>query len=167
MNRLLTPELEALIGTEAVYSSAEPLGQASIRYFATAIATANPLYTDRIAAQEAGYADVIAPPTLVCETNQYVDRPRNEDGYIGHQWDIEVPGTRLIRGGNEYEFHQPVYPTDCITAHWRLAEMSESVSGKGAAMLFVISEVRYTNQNDELLAVNRETNIYQELVTDG
>jgi acyl dehydratase len=166
MNRLLTPELEAMIGSEAVYSSTEPLGRASIRYFATVIGANNPLYTDREAARRAGFADVIAPPTLICETNQYMDRPRDEDGYIGHLWDIEVPGTRLIRGGNEYEFHQPVYPSDCITAFWRIADMSESVSAAGLAMLFVFSGVRYTNQNDELLAVNRETNIYQEMASD-
>jgi acyl dehydratase len=163
MSRLLTPELEALIGSEAIYSSDEPLGRASIRYFARAIGDANPLYTDRAAARTAGYPDVIAPPTLVCETNQYIDRPRDEDGYIGHLWDIEVPGTRLIRGGNEYEFHQPVYATDCINAHWRISDITERVSSGGSAMLFVVSEARYTNQHGELLAVNRETNIYQEL----
>lgn len=165
MNRLLTPELEALIGTEAVYPNEEPLGRASIRYFARAVGDDNPLYTDPIAAREAGYPDVIAPPTLVCETNQYIDRPRDEDGYIGHLWNIDVPGTRLIRGGNEYEFHQPVYPSDCISAHWRIADITERVSSDDLAMLFVVSEARYTNQHGELLAVNRETNIYQELRT--
>jgi acyl dehydratase len=162
MNRLLTPELKALVGTEAVYSTDEPLGRASIRYFARAVGDDNPLYTDAATARGAGYADVIAPPTLVCETNQYIDRRRDSDGYVGHLWDIDVPGTRLIRGGNEYEFHQPVYPSDCITAHWRIADMTERSSSRGA-MLFVISEVRFTNQHGELLAVNRETNIYQEL----
>lgn len=166
MNRLLTPELEALIGTEAVYSTDEPLGRASIRYFARAIGDDNPIYTDPAAAREAGYTDVIAPPTLVCETNQYIDRPPNEDGYLGHLWNIDVPGTRLIRGGNEYEFHQPVYPSDCITARWRIADISERVSSGGTAMLFVVSEVRYSNQHGDLLAVNRETNIYQELPVD-
>ena len=31
---------------------------------------------------------------------------------MGHRWHIEVPGTRLVRGGNAYEFHRHVRPDD-------------------------------------------------------
>ena len=37
--------------------------------------------------------------------------PRDDDGFAGHGWGIEMPGTRLVRGGNAYRFHQPVRPT--------------------------------------------------------
>ena len=161
--KLLTKELKALVGKEAVYEAPEELGRAAIRYFATAIGDRNPIYVDAAVARSAGFRDVIAPPTLVCETNQYMQGVRDDDGYIGHLWRIEVPGTRLIRGGNEYEFFQPVYPDDFITASWRITEIKERASGSGLAMLFIISEATYTNQRGELLARNRETNIYQEL----
>ena len=77
---LLTPELQARIGETAVYTAPEELGRASIRYFALAVGDYNPLYVDQRAAQNAGLRDVMAPPTLVTETNQYMIGPRGEDG---------------------------------------------------------------------------------------
>ena len=167
MSRLLTPELEALIGTTAIYANTEPIGRSAIRYFSLAIGDDNPLYRDRVFARELGYSDVIAPPTFICETNYYMDRFRDEDGYIGHTWNISIPGTRLIRGGHEYEFVRPAYPTDCISAHWKIVDISERISPKGPAMLLVLSEVRFINQDDELLATNNEPLIYQELPADA
>jgi hypothetical protein len=41
--------------------------------------------------------------------------------------------------------------------------MSEGKTRDDRALLFVISEVRYTNQFGELLATNRETTLYQEI----
>jgi acyl dehydratase len=163
MAGLLTADLRAKVGTEVEYVSPEPLGSAAIRYFATAIGDANPIYLDSDAAQRAGHVSVIAPPTLVCETNQTINRPRDDDGYAGHVWDLEIPGADPIRGGNRYEFHQAVLPTDRITTRWRLVEMNERTTSGGAALLFVISEARYFNQHSELLSVNRETIIYKQV----
>ena len=161
--RLLTPELEALIGTERTYTAPEPVGRASIRYFALAIGDDNLLYTDTEFAQRHGYADVIAPPTFVCETNQYMTGPPDREGYIGHRWEIEVPGTRLIRGGHRYTFHRPLYPEDRLAVRWRIADMKEKTSSQGKAMLVTTSEARYETTEGELLAINQETLIYQEL----
>jgi hypothetical protein len=147
---LLTDELRALIGQERVYTAPEELGRASIRYFARAAGLTDPAY----------YRGDLAPPTLICETNQYVDQPRDEDGYPGHGWHLEVPGTRLVRGGNSYEFGQPVRPDDIVTATWRVVDLTERSTGAGVAMLVLTSRARYTNQRGEWLATNDETLIY-------
>lgn len=158
---LMTDELKAWIGREASYTSPEELGRASIRYFALALNDPNPLYKDEAFARGTRHGGIIAHPTFVCETLQYMDRQPDELGYIGHAWPLPVPpGTRLIRGGNDYEFHQAVRPDDLITATWRIADIYERTTRTGE-MLFIISEVRYTNQRGELLATNRETNIIQ------
>ncbi len=161
--RLLTAELLTAVGREATYEAPEELGRAAIRYFALAIGDTSPRYTDPRAAKAEGFDDVVAPPTLVCETNQYMTGAPDGDGYIGHGWNLEVPGTRLIRAGNEYEFFRPVYPMDRLSVHWRLEEMTEKISKTGTAMLFVISVATYRNQDGDVLARNRETVIYQEL----
>jgi acyl dehydratase len=158
---LLTEEIAALVGTTATYTAPDELGRASIRYFARAVGDDNPLYRDEAYARANGYDGVVAPPTLVCETNQYADRPRDDDGYAGHVWAIEVPGTRLVRGGNEYTFHRALHPEDVITASWRIASIVEHVSSSGLPMLIVESVASYTNQGRELLATNSETLIYQ------
>lgn len=159
---LLTDDIRAWIGKEAVYTAPEALGRAAIRYFARAIGDENPLYVDEGFAREHGHPDVIAPPTMICETNQYVAGPRRSDGLLGHWWDIPVEGARPVRGGNEYAFHRPVLPTDVITATWRIADISEREGSDGTAMLIVRSEATYTNQDGDLLATNAETIIYRE-----
>ena len=58
---------------------------------------------------------MIAPPTLVCETNQFFQNPPDENGYIGHFWALPFTSNRFIRGENEYEFHQPVRADDRVT----------------------------------------------------
>jgi acyl dehydratase len=158
---LLTDEIRALIGLEVSFTAPEELGRAAIRYFAIAIGDENPLYVDDQYARAAGYPSVIAPPTLVCETNQYMSGRPSGDGYIGHQWQLPLAGFRVIRGGNEYEFHRPVLPNHRITAKWRIAGIEEKQSSRGTPMLVVVSEITYSGQSGELLATNRETTIYQ------
>jgi acyl dehydratase len=160
---LLTPEIEAMVGQTVAYTAPEPFGAAEFRYFALAVGDTNPIYTDDAAARSAGYAGVTAPVTFVTETNQYMSGETDEHGYGGHSWGIEIAGTRMIRGGHDYEFGVPVKVGDVMTVEWTVVEVEERTSRAGAQMLEIISEARYWNQDNELLAVNREKLIFQEL----
>jgi acyl dehydratase len=160
---LLTDELKQWIGREFNYTAPEEIGRASIRYFALAIGDDNRLYFDNEYAQTAGYAGVIAPPTFICETNQYVHRQPDADGYIGHTWDLPICGCRMIRGGHEYEFFQPVRPEDQISVNWRLENIFEHSSSRGGIMLIAVAVATFSNQRGEKLARNRETLIFQPL----
>lgn len=160
---LLTDDLKAWIGREVHYPAREELGRASIRYFALAMGDDNPLYVDDAYAQEAGHPSVIAPPTLVCETCQYSNRPPDEDGYIGHEWHLPVPDARMIRAGNDYEFVRPVLPGDRISVTWKLEDMAERTSSRGGTQLFVSSVATYRDTAGAVVAVNRETLVYQPL----
>jgi len=160
---LLTEELKSWIGREAHYPAREELGRASIRYFALALGDDNPLYIDDAYAQEAGYPSVIAPPTLICESCQYAHQAPNADGYIGHEWHLPVPNARLVRAGNDYEFMRPVLPTDRISVTWTLESIVEKPSSRGGTQLFVASVARYRDAQGEVVAINRETIVYQPL----
>ena len=162
---LLTDEVRAMIGQRRAYTAPEPIGAAAFRYFAIATGDHNPLYHDAQAAAAAGLPGVSAPPTLICETNQYADIPMASDGYAGHTWDLEVPGTRKVRGGNSYTFHRRVFADDVVTATWEIANVEEKTTSSGARMLVVSSQATYTNQDDDLLAVNAESIIFVELAT--
>lgn len=155
----LTGLRERWIGKQTVYTAPEPIGRAAFRYFATAVGDRNPLYVDPEAARAAGHDDVIAPPTLVCESNQYMTRDRDDHGYIGHQWDLGLTGCRQIRGGHTYRFSRPVRPDDVITATWQITDIEEKESRRGP-MLIVTSQVDYTS-GDEHLATNVDTIIHQ------
>ena len=161
--KLLTDALKAWIGREVRYSAREEFGRASIRYFALAMGDDNPLYVDDAYARKAGYPSVIAPPTLICETCQYSNNPPNEDGYIGHEWHLPVSGCRLIRAGNDYEFMRPVLPVDRISVTWTLEDIVERSSSRGGTQLFVTSVARYRDAADAVVAINRETLVYQPL----
>ena len=160
---LLTDELRALIGKEVHYPAREPLGRASIRYFAIAIDDDNPVYRDEAYARAAGHADVIAPPTLICEPCQTADRQPDRDGYIGHDWHLPVGNSRLIRAGNDYRFERPILASDRISATWTLESITEKPSSRGGTQLFVQSVARYTDASGALVATNRETLVIQPL----
>lgn len=162
---LLTDDLRAMIGRSVTYTAPEELGRASLRYFARAVGDDDPRVTDVDAAQTAGFRDVIAPPTFVCETNQYIDGRPDDVGYVGHSWDIELPGTRLIRGGHEYELHEPVHPDVVLTVTWRIEDITSRTSSSGTELVIVTSVAEYSDQHGTLLATNRETLIYQELTS--
>ncbi len=154
---LITDELRSLLGTRRVYTAPEPLGAAAGRYFGMAIGDHNPLYSDPEFARAHGLAGVTAPPTLICETNQYAGLPMQDDGYAGHMWPLDIPGTRQVRGGNTYTFHRRVRPDDVVTATWEIHDLTEKKTGDGRDMLLVSSRATYTDQHGELLCVNDET----------
>ena len=148
----LTDALRGWIGRQAVYVAPEPVGEASIRYFELAIGGAP-------TASPASAGALTALPTFVCETNQFYVRDADASGYFGHDWGLPVETRGVVRGGNEYEFFEPVRPDDRITVTWTLVELFERATRTGPPLLFVISEARYVNQHGVLLAINRETNI--------
>ena len=160
---MLTDELKAWIGREVHYPAREEFGRASIRYFALAMGDTNPLYVDDAYARAAGHPSLIAPPTLICETCQYSNRPPDEDGYIGHEWHLPVPDSRMIRAGNDYEFMRPVLPEDRISVTWKLEDIVERNSSRGGTQLFVNTLATYRDAKGEIVATNRETLVYQPL----
>lgn len=152
--------LREWIGREARYQAPEPIGQASIRYFALATGDDCVLYRDPERAARTAHGGLVAPPTLVCETLQPYDRAPDTDGYVGHAWDLPLGGAPSMRAGNDYTFVRPVHPDDRITVVWRLVELFERTGADGATLLFVVSEAHYSNQHGDPLAVNRETLVH-------
>ena len=54
-------------------------------------------------------------------------------------------------------------PNDKLSVTWTLEDIVERNSSRGVSQLFVTSVERYYDIGDELLAVNRETLVYQPL----
>ena len=100
----LLDSLKQMVGTEMVVTAPEPVGRAFIRQFALAIEDDNPVYQDEEYARDTRYGGVIAPPTYICETMQYLVGEVDEAG--GPARRLRLPVGTEIRGGNEYEFFQ-------------------------------------------------------------
>jgi len=149
--RLVTDEVLALVGTEVTYRAPEPVGAASIRHYALAIGADPDRWGDE------------APPTLVCDTTQLTGRRRPDAaGYLGHTWDLPFPRpTIMIRGGNDYTFHQPVRADDLIVTSWRLDGIVERSDAGGRPMAIVTTTATYRRDDGTILATNTETLIHR------
>ena len=154
----LLERLKATVGQEIVLRAPDEIGRSSLRQYALAIGDFNPLYSNREFAQANGLRDVMAPPTLICDTWQYVDSDMDERGDLLGRGPIrELEG---LRAGNEYEFFQTIHPDDVIIAHWTVKDVYEK-TGRTGSLVFQVIETTFYNQSDELLARNTETMFYR------
>ena len=154
----LFERLKVTVGQEIVLRAPDEIGRSSLRQYALAIGDFNPIYSDREFAQINGLRDVMAPPTLICDTWQYVDSDMDERGDLLGRGPIrELEG---LRAGNEYEFFQPIHPDDVVTAHWIVKDVYEKTGNTGS-LVFQVIETTFYNQSKELLARNTETMFYR------
>ena len=154
----LLERLKATVGQEIVLRAPDEIGRSSLRQYALAIGDFNPIYSDREFAQANGLPDVMAPPTLICDTWQYVDSDMDERGDLLGRGPIrELEG---LRAANEYEFFQPIHPDDVVTAHWTVKDVYEKTGSTGS-LVFQVIETTFYNQSEELLARNTETMFYR------
>ncbi|HTR70668.1 MAG TPA: MaoC family dehydratase N-terminal domain-containing protein [Mycobacteriales bacterium] len=90
-----------------------------IRRFAEAIGDANPLYTDRTAAQEAGYRDVIAPPTFLTTVGMSLGNGPIGDPDLGLEYGL------VVHGEQRFVHHRPVHPGDVLTASTEIEDIRD------------------------------------------
>ena len=154
----LLERLKETVGQKVVIQAPDEMGRSSLRQYALAIGDFNPLYSDRGFAQTHGLREVMAPPTLICDTWQYMDSDMDDRGDLVGRGPIrELEG---LRAGNEYEFFQPIHPDDVISAHWTVKDVYEK-TGRTGSLVFQVIETTFYNQADELLARNTETMFYR------
>ncbi len=143
----VTPELKALVGKEFPPTTWE-VTKGDIIRFAQAIEDPNPLWNDEKQARRSRYGGLIAPPTFLASlVNEEATRLL---------FDMPTPLKRVLNGGNELEWYQPVRPGDRITVTEKVVNLREG-QGTLGHMLFIITEVNYTNQLGEAVARCRNT----------
>ena len=154
----LLERLKATIGQELVFQAPDEIGRSAFRQYALAVGDFNPIYSDPEHAVAYGLRDGMAPPTLICDTWQYVDSDMDERGdLLGRGSFGELTG---LLAGNEYEFFQPIHPDDSITARWLVKDVYER-TGRSGSLVFQVVEATFHNQKGELLARNTETLFYR------
>ena len=152
--------LDTLIGREEVFTAPDEIGHAFIRLFAMATEDWNPVYHNQGVAAQTTHGGIIAPPTLIGETGHFHQGPVSEGGGFPDRLPLPPILAGGVRVGNEYEFHQPVKPSDIVTARIRLVEIRRE-QGRSGPLAFVVSLFTYTNQHNELLATNYETMLHR------
>ncbi len=120
----------------------------AIRQYAYGTSDGNPLWLDGAYAAKGPYGRLTAPPGFLTS----VLYP------ILHGAPRLVPLSSLI-GGVEYRWQRPIFEHDRLRAVSKQADLYEKKSGSGRRLVFIISEVTYTNQRDEVVGVATGTMI--------
>ena len=139
----LTDEMrEQSIGVESepVSMSIEP---GHIARFAEAIGDDNPAYT--VGTPDTG--GIVAPPTFLRAIRD-----------IRPELPFEIPFTRLLDGGSDWEYFQHVRPGDTITAVGRVEDIRERTGSIGQMIIATI-KITYRNQSDAVVATQTSTSI--------
>jgi acyl dehydratase len=122
------------------------VGREKVREYAHAVGESDPRFLDPEKAREAGFADVVAPPMFAAVYSGPAVFPAIMDTGL----DI----SRLVHGGQEFTWHEPVVAGDEITTEVEHEETSE----RGGLKFFVFT-TRSVNQRGELVCEGRWTNI--------
>ena len=134
------------IGRETAPVTTE-IEKGAIIKFARAIGDENPLFNDEAGARKGPYGGLIAPPTFLRSVaSSRMDLP------------FEIPFERVLDGGSEWEYFEPVRPGDRITVTSQFSDIYER-PGRLGNMLFMVRETSYVNQAGRLVAVQRTTGI--------
>ena len=158
---MLPQEVTQLMGKtgETVIMEVE---KGAIKKFADAVGDRNPLYWDEEYARNSRYGSIVAPP-----------------GFLGWplKWESAMPFfselrqglidtvagagySRILDGGIEFDFFQPVRSGDILASVPQVASIQERET-KSGKMILSITEITYTNQNGTMVAKARQTIIHR------
>jgi len=143
----ITDEIKGSIGVPAQPVATE-IEKGAIKRFAEAIEDPNPLYQDEAYARQSRYGCIIAPPTFLRSV------PTGRELFP-----FNLPLKRVLDGGSEWEYFEPVRPGDRIQAVSTLRDAIER-DGRLGKTLFLTFEITYRNQRGQVAATQKNTLIY-------
>ena len=103
-----------------------------IAAFAAAVGATDPVHTDVEAARAAGYADVIAPPTMAVIWEQRSSRAYVADPEAG------IDYSRVVHGAASFAHHRPIVAGDELTATTRVDAIRQA---GGHSMITVVTDL--------------------------
>ena len=146
--QVITEEIRACIGMQSEPTVLE-IEKGMIKRFAEAIEDPNPLWQDEEYARSSRYGGIIAPPGFLMSLMF-----RGADIELP----FELPFTRVLDGGGDWEYFKPVRQGDVLTTVAKLVDIRER-EGRMGTMVFMVSETTWRNQRNELVARSRGTSI--------
>ena len=111
-----------LVGRSYPPSAVYEVGRAKIAEFARAIGEDSPLHRDAEAARDAGYPDVIAPPTFAIALTLEAAMVVLEDP------EVALDYSRVVHGEQKFVHHRPIRAGDRLVATTTI-EAVRSVAG--------------------------------------
>lgn len=142
---LITDRLNELIGvpSEPIVFKVE---QGAIQRYAQAVGDANPLYNDPDSAVSSRHGRLLAPPGF---TGWPAKAGRPTEKLFESLVRAGAP-PRILDGGVEFEFIEPIGAGDVLTATPKIASISERDTSLGKTM-FTTAEITYVNQKGDVV----------------
>jgi len=108
-----------LVGKTFPPSAPYEVSRVKLAEFADAIGDHNPVYRDRAAAQEAGFPDVIAPPTFpIVIAMASSARALSEPG-------LNLNYAMVVHGEQRFEYSRPLRAGDVVTAQLTISDIRD------------------------------------------
>ena len=120
-----------------------PIERSRLQFFAKAIGETNPIYTDRAAAQAAGYADLPAPPSFLFAAE--LDAGVTDQLLV----DLQIPLSKLLHGEQSFTYLRPACVGDEVTVQSTITDIYDKKNG---ALEFVVKTSKANNQRGEAVA---------------
>jgi len=167
----LDERLQAFVGqsTGPPLQAPDPVNQPMIRHWVEATGDHNPVYVDDAAAREAGFAGVIAPPTMLqawimrgLRLSQEVDSARARGDLRGASPTDQLMAmldeagfTSVVATNCDQHYVRPLVPGDLLKCTSVIDAVSpEKATGLGTGH-FLTTRIEYSDQNDEPVATMR------------
>ncbi len=152
---LVPPEAFEMIG-KVVGTQSGVVFEKEAQRFAAAVGDLNPVYFDDEAAKAQGYRGIVAPPMFLPQVTQGVTRVDNltTDGLAagGNRRDVPLNVHRVMAGGEEIEFREPIYPGDTITSETKVVSIEEK-EGRSGSFVIVTRASECTNQDGTVVGI--------------
>jgi hypothetical protein len=153
----ITEEIRKMLDVERDVMISPPIGDSDIRKWAIAVywpETPPRQFWDVEYARSSRWGGIVAPQ----EFNPFAWPVERKEatrlgGPIG-----KGPGERVLNGGSEAHYYAPMRPGDVIRSGTKLVEVYEK-TGRLGVMMFLINETTWTNQQGEVVKVDRKTSI--------
>ncbi|MGA1453441.1 MAG: FAS1-like dehydratase domain-containing protein [Pontimonas sp.] len=109
---------------ETVFEPTEPyrVGREKVREFALAVGATAPIHHDVDAAKEAGYQDVVAPPTF-----PIVIQEKTLQQLLAHPG-AGIDFSRVVHGDQRFQYERPLVAGDDVVATLRVTKI-QSLGG--------------------------------------
>ena len=121
-----------------------------VSFFAAAVQDENPIYRDPVAAQEAGFAAIPAPPTFSFaiqhmgrfEEEQPPDPTKGENPMHTVMGELYGSGALILHGEQEFTYHRPIVVGDVLSGEGKVMDIYEKETDS-AVMTFVVVETAW------------------------
>ena len=157
---LIPSESLARVGEVLAGPVTVPIDRREAQRYAYAVGDENPLYFDEKPAHSAGYRTITVPPLFITHA-LVLPKPANtlrEDGLYEDTTSVQLEVSRMMFGGEEWDFIEPVCVGDEITATTRLADLDQKEGSKGP-FVRLVRETTFVNQDEQVVARSRQIGI--------